>query len=60
MNDHSYLKRRAAQETALASSATNSRVAAAHEALAAAYFRQLAGLAELEERHLRQQKPAEL
>ena len=60
MTNHSYLKRRAAQETALASSATNSRVAAAHDALAAAYLRQLANLAEMEERHLRQQRPAQL
>jgi hypothetical protein len=60
MSDQNYLKRRAAQETALASQATNSRVAAAHDALAAAYFRQLANLAEMEERRLRQQRPARL
>ena len=60
MTDHSYLKRRAAQETALASSATNARVAAAHDALAAAYLMQLANHAEMEERWLRQQRPAQL
>jgi hypothetical protein len=60
MTDQSYLKRRAAQETALASKATNSRVAAAHDALAAAYLRQLAKLAEMEEWGLQQQRPAQL
>jgi hypothetical protein len=57
MTDGTYLKRRAAQEAELASSAMNRRVAAAHDAMAAAYFRQLAALADLEDRLLRTQRP---
>jgi len=57
MTDQAYLKRRAAQEAELASSATNRRAAAAHAAIAAAYFGQVAALAELEERRLRQRSP---
>lgn len=55
-----YLKRRATQEADLASSATNRRAAAAHAAMAVAYLRQLAMLAELEERQLAQQRPTQL
>ena len=57
MTDRTYLKRRAAQETELASSAMNRRVAAAHDVMAAAYFRQLAALADSEERRPRRQRP---
>jgi hypothetical protein len=57
MTDATYLKRRAAQEAELASGAMNRRVAAAHDAMAAAYFRQLAALADLEDRLLRTQRP---
>lgn len=57
MTDWTYLKRRAAQESELASRATNRRAAAAHDAMAAVYFRQLATLAELEERKIASQRP---
>lgn len=57
MIDRSYLKRRAVQEAELASHATNRRAAAAHEAIAALYFRQLAILAESEEQRLRLGRP---
>jgi hypothetical protein len=60
MTDRTYLKRRAAQEADLASRATNHRAAAAHDAMAASYFRQLARLAELDELHLGQQRPPQL
>lgn len=60
MTDSTYLKRRAAQESELASIATNRRAAAAHGAMAAAYFRQLASLAEAEARYLLQQRPIQL
>jgi hypothetical protein len=52
MTDRSYLERRVTQETTLASIATNSRAKAAHDLMAAAYFRELERLAELEERQL--------
>ena len=57
MIDRSYLKRRAVQEAELASHATNRRAAAAHGAMAALYFRQLALLAQAEERRLRLERP---
>jgi hypothetical protein len=60
MVDEYYLRRRAAQETDFASRATNRRVAAAHDAMAAMYFSQLASIAELQERRLAQQRPPEL
>jgi hypothetical protein len=60
VSDRTYLKRRAAQEADLASRATNRRAAAAHDAMAASYFRQLAKLAELDELHLGQQRPPQL
>lgn len=60
MIDRSYLKRRAAQEADLASRAANRRAAAAHDAMAAAYFRQLAEFAELEELRLSEQRPPRL
>ena len=59
MIDRSYLKRRAVQEAQLAFHATNRRAAAAHDAMAAVYFRQLAVLAESEERRLRLRRPPE-
>lgn len=60
MIDRTYLKRRALQEAALASSAADRRAAAAHDVMAAAYFRKLATLAQLEERWLGQRRPAQL
>lgn len=60
MTDRTYLERRALQEVALASGALNGRVAAAHNAMAAAYFRQIATLAHLEELRLGQQRPPQL
>ncbi len=57
MIDRSYLKRRAVQEAQLALHATDRRAAAAHQAMAAIYFRQLAGLAETEEQRLRPGRP---
>lgn len=60
MTDRAYLKRRAAQETALASISTNRRAAAAHDAMASAYFKDLAKLADAEERLLRLQRPPQL
>lgn len=48
MTDRAYLERRAAQEIGFASRATDRRAAAAHDAMAAAYLRELARLAELE------------
>ena len=60
MTDRMYLKRRAAQENHLASTATNRRAAAAHDAMAAAYFRELARLAELDALWLDHQRPAQL
>ena len=60
MTERTYLKRRAVQEAALAYTATNRRAAAAHDAMAAAYFLQLARLAEVEELRLRQQRPPQL
>lgn len=60
MTDRTYLKRRASQEVDLACSATNRRAAAAHDAMAAAYFRQLAALAELDERLISQRRPRQL
>jgi hypothetical protein len=48
MTERDYLERRAAQEIGLASGATDRRAAAAHDAMAAAYFRELARLEELE------------
>ena len=53
MIDRAYLERRAADEAELASRATNSNAAAAHKAMAAAYLKELARLAEQEERRLR-------
>ncbi len=60
MIDRTYLKRRATQEANLASSAANRRAAAAHGAMAAAYFKQLADIAELEELSLIEQRPPRL
>ena len=60
MTDRAYLKRRAAQEAELATKSTNRRVAAAHDAMAATYFRQLAYIAEAEERRVAQQRPPQL
>jgi hypothetical protein len=60
MNDSNYLRRRAVQEAELASKAVNGPIAAAHDAMAAAYFRQLANLAEQEEQRLSQLRPPEL
>ena len=60
MIDRSYLQRRAVQEAELAFHAANRRAAAAHDAMAAAYFRQLALLAETAERRLRLQRPPQL
>lgn len=57
MIDRSYLKRRAVQEAHLAFHAADRRAAAAHQAMAAVYFRQLASLAESEEQRLRLQRP---
>jgi hypothetical protein len=57
MMDEAYLKRRAIQEAELASNASHRRAAAAHDAIAAAYFRQLAALAESKERRLREKRP---
>lgn len=57
MKDRAYLKRRAAQEKSLASSATDKRSAAAHEAMAAAYLSELAKLAELEAHSTEWRKP---
>lgn len=48
MTDRTYLKRRAEQEADLASKASHRRAAAAHDAMAAAYFKQLAAIAELD------------
>jgi hypothetical protein len=52
VTDRAYLERRAAQGAQLADSATNGRVAAAHDAMAATYFRELAKLAEREEQRV--------
>ena len=60
MTDRAYLKRRAAQEAELASGAANRRAAAAHDAMAATYFIQLAKLARVEERLLGLERPREL
>lgn len=60
MTDRMYLKRRAAQETDLASKAVNRRAAAAHDAMAVAYLRQLAKLADMEALRLDQQRPLHL
>ena len=57
MTDRAYLKRRAAQEATLASGATNRRAAAAHDAMAATYYAQIAALAETEERGLSLHRP---
>lgn len=48
MTDRTYLKRRAEQEADLASRASHRRAAAAHDAMAAAYLRQLAAIADLD------------
>lgn len=58
MTDWIYLKRRAAQESELASSATNGRAAAAHDAMALAYFKKLAVLADIEEQRIARKRPA--
>ena len=60
MIDRSYLKRRAVQEAELASRAKDRRAAAAHDAMAAVYFRQLAVLAESEEQRLRLERPPQI
>lgn len=60
MTDRTYFQRRAMQEMALASSAANGRVAAAHGAMAAAYFKHLAMIAEVEERLLNLNRPPQL
>ena len=60
MTDRAYLERRAAQEALLACNAATGRAAAAHDAMAAAYFLQLASLAAFEERRLRDQRPPQL
>jgi hypothetical protein len=57
MTDRTYLNRRAAQQANLASKAISRRAAAAHDAMAAAYFSQLAKLAELDELRLGEQRP---
>ena len=57
MTDQAYLKRRAAQESELASSATDRRAAAAHDAMALAYFKKLAMLADLEEQRIAHKRP---
>jgi hypothetical protein len=57
MIDRTYLKRRAAQEAELASTATDRRAAAAHDVMAAAYFTQIAAIAESDERLLRLRRP---
>jgi hypothetical protein len=54
------LERRAAQEAQLADSATNGRVAAAHDAMAATYLREFAKLAELEQQRVVIQRPRQL
>ena len=60
MIDRDYLRRRAAQEIELASSASHCRAAAAHDAMAAAYLRNLATLAEAEERRVNRQRGPQL
>lgn len=60
MIDLNYLRRRAAQEAALASKATNNRAAAAHNAMAMVYFRELAILAASEERQIAGERAAPL
>lgn len=60
MNDPTYLKRRAAQEAELASGAADRRAAAAHAAIALAYFRKVAALAACEEQQLAQERPSQL
>jgi hypothetical protein len=60
MIDAIYLKRRAVQEALLASNATDRRAAAAHDAIAAAYFLQVAALAEVEDRRLDRLRPPQL
>ena len=57
MTDSAYLKRRAAQESELASTATNRRAAAAHDAMALVYFKKLAMLADLEEQRIANGRP---
>jgi hypothetical protein len=60
MIDRTYLKRRAAQEADLACRATDHRAAAAHEAMAAAYFKELARISEAQERGMKLELPPEL
>lgn len=60
MTDRTYIQRRAVQESDLASKATNCRAAAAHNALAAAYFAKLAALADWEERQIALHRPPQL
>jgi hypothetical protein len=60
VTDRAYLERRAAQEAQLADSATNGRVAAVRDAMAATYFRELAKRAELEEQRVAIQRPPQL
>ena len=60
MNDRTYLERRALQEAQLASAATNGRAAAAHDLMAAVYYKELASLAQLEEQRLAIQRPVKL
>ena len=60
MTDRTYLARRAVQEADLAARASSARAAAAHDAMAAAYFMQLAKLVEQEEHYLARKRPAQL
>lgn len=58
MTDRAYFERRAAEETALASCATDPRAAASHRALAQAYIRALAMVYEVEQHAQPQQPPS--
>jgi hypothetical protein len=57
MSDRAYVERRAVQEAQLASAATNVRAAAAHDVMAATYYRELARLAQVEEQRLVHRRP---
>jgi hypothetical protein len=60
MTDRSYFERRAAQEAYMALRASCPCAAAAHDAMAAYYFRQLAALAELEALQPGRDRPPQL
>lgn len=57
MTDRAYLRRRAAEEAGLASRAADWRTAAAHEAMAAAYLKELARLDDLDAGQSQRQSP---